>query len=127
MTGTHAAAIAASIQNSPCQPVDSTSTPPTRGPMAAPAAEAAPQRVIAFICAGPLDATDSRLIPQARIVAPAAPWIMRPATTPVPLVDRAIRTHETMNSASPARNTLRRPSTSPSAPEVTITAAPTSE
>src|SRR3954470_13080052 len=39
--GTQAAAIAASIQNSPCQPVDSTSRPPMSGPAAAPAAEGA--------------------------------------------------------------------------------------
>ena len=122
-----AAAIAASIQNRPCQPVVSTSRPPTSGPAAAPAADAAPQIVIAFICPAPLAATDSRLIPQARIVEPAAPWIMRPPTTPAPLVDSAISTQEATNRTSPARNTLRRPSTSPSAPEVTITAAPTSE
>ena len=47
--GTQAAAIAASIQNRPCQPVESTSTPPTRGPIAAPTADAAPHRVIALI------------------------------------------------------------------------------
>src|SRR3954451_12948983 len=64
-------------------------------------------------------------MPQARIVAPAATWLMRPPTTPAAPVDRAISTHEAMNSARPARNTLRRPRTSASAPEVTITAAPT--
>ena len=52
------------------------------GPSAAPAADAAPQSVIAFICPAPDAATDSRLMPQARIVAPAAPWIIRPPTTP---------------------------------------------
>ena len=52
---------------------------------------------------------------------------MRPPTTPAAPVESAISTQEAMNSARPARNTLRRPSTSPSAPEVTITAAPTSE
>ena len=123
----HTTAIAASIQNRPCQPVVSTSTPPTSGPSAPPAADAAPHNVTAFIWDGPDAATDSRLMPQARIVAPEAPWIMRPPTTPAALVDSAINAHEPMNSASPARNTLRRPSTSPSAPEVTITAAPTSE
>ncbi len=35
-------------------------------------------------------------------------------------------THEAMKSSRPPRKTLRRPNTSPSAPEVTITAAPTS-
>ena len=70
VSGTQPAAIAASIQNRPCQPVVSTSTPPTSGPSAPPAADAAPQSVIAFICAGPDEATDSRLMPQARIVAP---------------------------------------------------------
>ena len=127
VSGTQAAAIPASIQNSPCQPVESTSIPPISGPAAAPKADAAPHSVIAFICPWPLAATDSRLIPQARIVAPEAPWIMRPPTTPAAPVESAISTQEAMNSASPARNTLRRPSTSPSAPEVTITAAPTSE
>ena len=127
VSGTHAAAIAASIQNRPCQPVDSTSTPPTSGPSAAPAAEAAPQSVIAFSCPLPDAATESRLMPQARIVAPEAPWIIRPPITPAPLVETAMSAHDAMKSASPARNTLRRPSTSPSAPEVTITAAPTSE
>ena len=105
----------------------STSTPPISGPTAPPAADVAPHSVTALICADPDAATDSRLMPQARIVAPDAPWIMRPPTTPAALVESAISTHETMNSASPAMKTLRRPSTSPSAPEVTITAAPTSE
>ena len=127
VTGTQTAAIAASIQNRPCQPVVSTSTPPISGPSAPPAADAAPHNVTAFICDGPDEATDSRLMPQARIVAPDAPWIIRPPTTPAALVDSAISAHDAMNSASPAMNTLRRPSTSPSAPEVTITAAPTSE
>src|SRR4051812_19377214 len=127
VSGTHAAAMAASIQNKPCQPVVSTSTPPSSGPSAPPAADAAPHSVIAFICAEPDEATDSRLMPQARIVAPDAPWIMRPATTPVPLVESAMNAHEATNSSRPAMNTLRRPSTSPSAPEVTMTAAPTSE
>ena len=127
VTGMHAAAIAASIQNRPCQPVVSTSTPPTNGPSAPPPADAAPHNVTARICDGPEDATDSRLMPQARIVAPDAPWIIRPPMMPAAPVDSAISAQDAMNSASPARNTLRRPSTSPSAPEVTITAAPTSE
>ena len=83
--------------------------------------------MIALSCPAPDAATDSRLVPQARIVAPDAPWIMRPPTTPAALVESAISAHEAMNSASPPRNTLRRPKTSPSAPDVTITAAPTSE
>ena len=66
-------------------------------------------------------------MPQARIVAPDAPWIMRPPTTPAAPVDSAISAHDAMNSASPAMKIFRRPNTSPSAPEVTITAAPTSE
>src|SRR5262249_52381769 len=115
------------IQNRPCHPVVATSTPPSNGPSAPPPADAAPQIVTAFICPEPDEATDSRLMPQARIVAPDAPWIIRPTTTPAPVVDRAMNAHEAMNSARPARNTLRRPSTSPSAPDVTITAAPTSE
>ena len=72
------------------------------GPMAAPAAEAAPQSVIARICPLPEEATDRRLIPQARIVAPAAPWIRRPTMIPAPLVDSAISTHEAMKSSEPA-------------------------
>jgi len=101
-------------------------TPPISGPAAAPAAEAAPQIVIAFIWPAPDAATERRLIPQARIVEPAAPWIIRPAMIPPPLSESAIRTQEAMKSPRPARKTRRRPSTSPSAPEVTITAAPTS-
>ena len=66
-------------------------------------------------------------MPQARMVAPEAPWIMRPPTTPAALVDSAMSAQEATKSARPARKTFRRPSTSPSAPEVTITAAPTSE
>src|SRR5205809_896161 len=93
VSGIHAAAIAASIQNSPCQPLSSTSTPPTRGPAAAPAAEAAPQSVIARICPAPAASTDNRLMPHARIVEPAAPWIIRPAMTPLPESERAISTH----------------------------------
>ena len=45
----------ASIQNRPCQPVVSTSTPPISGPSAPPAADAAPHSVIAFIWPGPDD------------------------------------------------------------------------
>ena len=82
--------------------------------------------MIARICPVPDEATDSRLMPQASRVEPAAPWIIRPATTPAPLPDSEISAQEATNSTSPARNTRRRPSTSPSAPEVTITAAPTS-
>jgi hypothetical protein len=126
VTGMQAAAIAASIQNSPCQPVESTSRPPTSGPAAPPAAEAAPHSVIAFICAGPDESTDSRLMPQARIVEPAAPWIIRPAITPPPVVESAIRTQDATNRNRPPRKIFRRPNTSPSAPEVTMTAAPTS-
>ena len=109
VSGTHASAIAASIQNRPCQPVVSTSTPPTSGPRAPPPADAAPHSVIAFSCPAPDEATDSRLMPQARIVAPDAPWIIRPPTTPAAPVESAISAHEAMNSASPPRNTLRRP------------------
>ncbi len=127
VSGTHAAAIAASIQNRPCHPVESTSRPPTSGPSAPPTAEAAPQSVIAFICPAPEEATESRLMPHARIVAPDAPWIMRPPTTPAAPVDSAMSTHDAMKSARPPMKTLRRPSTSPRAPEVTMTAAPTSE
>jgi hypothetical protein len=82
--------------------------------------------VIARICPAPAESTESRLIPQARIVEPAAPWIMRPAITPPPESDSAIRMHEATKSARPARKILRRPRMSPSAPDVTITAAPTS-
>ena len=122
----HAAAIAASSQNKLSQPLSSTSAPPRRGPTAAPAADAAPQSVIARICPLPEEPTDSRLIPQARIVAPAAPWISRPMMIPAPLVDSAMNTQEAMKRASPARKMRLRPNTSPSAPDVTITAAPTS-
>ena len=128
VSGMHAAATPASIQNSPCQPtLESASTPPMSGPSAAPAADAAPHRVIAFIWAAPEAATDSRLIPQARIVAPDAPWIIRPPTTPAAPVESAMSAQEAMKSPRPAMKTLRRPRTSPSAPAVTITAAPTSE
>ena len=74
-------AITASTQNRPCQPVTSTRTPPRSGPAAAPTAAAAPHNDTARSCACPLLATDSRLRPQARIVAPAAPWMNRPAMT----------------------------------------------
>src|SRR6185312_13035884 len=82
---------------------------------------------IARICPAPEEATESRLIPQARMVEPAAPWITRPAMIPPPVSDSAMKTHDATKSSRPARNTFLRPSTSPRAPEVTITAAPTSE
>ena len=126
VSGMHAAAIAASIQNSPCQPVESTRIPPTSGPSAAPAADAAPHNVIAFIWAAPDAATESRLMPQARIVEPAAPWIIRPMITPAPCCESAMSTHDATNRTRPPVKMRRRPNTSPSAPEVTITAAPTS-
>jgi hypothetical protein len=44
-----AAAMAASIQKRPCQPVVSASSPPISGPAAAPTAEAAPHNVMARI------------------------------------------------------------------------------
>lgn len=53
VSGTHSRAITASIQNSPCHPVTSTSAPPTKGPAAAPAADAAPHSDTARICASP--------------------------------------------------------------------------
>ena len=61
------------------------------------------------------------------MVQPAAPWMQRPPITPTWVSDRAMRTHEPMNSNRPPRNTLRRPKTSPSAPDVTMNAAPTNE
>lgn len=125
--GMQAAAIAASIQNRPCHPVVEASTPPTSGPTAAPIAEAAPHSVTARNWAVFVWAAAIRLIPQARIVAPEAPWMQRPAMTIRPSCASAIITHEAMNSASPMRNSRRRPNTSPSAPEVTIVAAPISE
>ena len=117
----------ASIQNSPCQPVRSTSRPPTSGPAAAPTAAAAPHSETARSCSAPELATVSRLSPQARMVAPAAPWMNRPAITAPPELDSPMRTQDTTNSASPSWNTRRRPKTSPSDPDVTITAAPTRE
>ena len=71
--GTQTAPMAAEIQNKPCQPVVSTRTPPTNGPMAAPIAAAAPQNETARSRSLPELAIVSRLIPQARIVEPAAP------------------------------------------------------
>ena len=61
------------------------------------------------------------------MVAPAAPWITRPAITMPPDWASAISTQEATNSSSPSWKTRLRPKTSPSDPEVTITAAPTSE
>ena len=117
----------ASIQNSPCHPVTSTSTPPSNGPAAAPTAAAAPHSDTARSCASPLLATESRLRPHARMVAPAAPWMTRPAITIPPDSASAIITHEPTNSSRPSWKTRLRPKTSPSEPDVTITAAPTSE
>ena len=65
-------------------------------------------------------------MPQARIVEPAAPWIIRPAITPPPVLESAISTHDATKSPRPSRKKRRRPKTSPKDPEVTITAAPTS-
>jgi hypothetical protein len=67
------------------------------------------------------------LRPPATIVEPAAPWTARPAITPNPLLDSAMSTQEAMNRIKPPMNVLRRPKTSPSAPDVTMKAAPTSE
>ena len=109
VTGMQTAAIAASIQNRPCQPVVSTSTPPISGPSAPPAADAAPHSVTARICDGPDEATDSRLMPQARIVAPDAPWIIRPPTTPAAPVDSAISAHERDEQREPGDEHLAAP------------------
>ena len=127
VTGMQTAAIAASIQNRPCQPVESTSIPPTSGPAAAPTADAAPHSETALRRSAPLEATVSRLSPEARIVEPAAPWMQRPRITPVCVSDRAISTQEAMNSSRPPMKILRRPNTSPNAPDVTMNAAPTNE
>ncbi len=123
----HSTATPASIQNSPCHPVTPTRTPPTSGPAAAPTAAAAPHSETARKFSSPFVATDSRLSPQARMVAPAAPWMTRPAMTMPPDCASAISTQETTNSARPSWKTRLRPKTSPSEPEVMITAAPTSE
>ena len=123
----HSTATPASIQNSPCHPVTSTSTPPSSGPAAAPTAAAAPHRDTARSWASPSLATESRLRPQARMVAPAAPWMTRPAITMPPEPASAISTHDATNSSRPSWKTRLRPKTSPSEPDVTITAAPTSE
>ena len=61
------------------------------------------------------------------MVAPAAPWMNRPAMTAPPELDIPMSTQDTTKSASPSWNTRRRPKTSPSDPDVTITAAPTRE
>jgi hypothetical protein len=65
-------------------------------------------------------------MPQASTVEPAAPWSIRPAITPVSLLDRAMSTQEAVNSTRPPTKMRRRPKTSPIAPAVTMTAAPTS-
>ena len=83
VTGMQAAAIAASIQNRPCHPVESTSSPPTSGPAAAPTADAAPHSDTARSRSDPDDATVSKLSPEARMVEPAAPWIIRPPMMPI--------------------------------------------
>ena len=123
----HTVAIAAPTQNRPCQPVTSTRTPPSNGPAAAPTAAAAPHSDTARSCSCPLLATDNRLRPQARIVAPAAPWTNRPAMTAPPDEDRPMKTHDTTKSSRPSWKIRLRPKTSPSEPDVTMTAAPTSE
>ena len=127
VTGTHSTAMTASIQNSPCQPSVDASRPPTSGPAAAPTADAAPQSVTARSWALPVFDAESRLMPHARIVAPAAPWMHRPAMTPTPSCESAMSTHDAMKRNRPPRKIRRRPNTSPSEPDVTITAAPTSE
>ena len=123
----HTTPMTASTQKRPCHPVTVTSTPPMSGPAAAPTAAAAPQSDTARSWAWSLLATDSRLSPQARIVAPAAPWMNRPAMTAPPEDDSAMRMHDTTKSTRPSWNTRLRPKTSPSEPDVTMTAAPTRE
>src|SRR6476469_2232499 len=123
----HTTAITASTHKRPCHPLSSTSAPPSRGPAAAPTAAAAPQRDTARSCASPVLDTEIRLSPHDRIVAPAAPWMKRPAITAPPEDDSAIRMQDATNSSSPSWNTRFRPKTSPSDPEVTMTAAPTRE
>jgi hypothetical protein len=127
VNGTQSPATINVIQNKVCQPEVPTNTPPTRGPMAAPIAEAAPQSDTALSRSAPVDATVSRLMPQARMVDPAAPCIALPPMTPHSEVDRAIRTQDAMKRNSPPRKIFLRPKTSPRAPEVTMKAAPTSE
>ena len=61
------------------------------------------------------------------MVAPDAPWMSRPAITIPPVVDSAMSTQEATNSSRPSWKTRLRPKTSPSDPEVMITAAPTRE
>ena len=123
----HTAATPASIQNNPCQPVSSTRTPPSSGPAAAPTPAAAPQSETARSLPSSGVPTVSRLRPHARIVAPDAPWMQRPAMTAPPELESAISTHEAMKSSRPSWKMRFRPNTSPSEPEVTIVAAPTSE
>nr|BFE70795.1 hypothetical protein GCM10020092_040960 [Actinoplanes digitatis] len=123
----HAPATPASTQNSACQLASSTRTPPSSGPAAAPTAAAAPQYETARSWSAPRVATESRLSPQARIVAPEAPCIARPRMTMPPESESAISTQDAMKSSRPYWKMRRRPKTSPSEPEVTMVAAPTSE
>ena len=123
----HTAATPASTQNNPCHPVTSTRTPPSSGPAAAPTPAAAPHSETARSLPSPGVPTVSRLSPQARIVAPEAPWMQRPAMTMPPELESAISTHEAMKSSRPSWKMRFLPNTSPSEPEVTMVAAPTSE
>ena len=107
----------ASTQKRPCQPVMPTSTPPTSGPAAAPTAAAAPHNETARSCASPLLATESRLRPQARIVAPAAPWMNRPAMTISPEDERDQHTGHHEQQQAELKTRLR-PKTSPNEPDV---------
>ena len=47
--------------------------------------------------------------------------------TPYPELDRAMKMHDATNNSRPSWKTRLRPKTSPSEPDVMITAAPTSE
>ena len=123
----HTPATAASTQNSPCQLVSSTRTPPSSGPAAAPTPAAAPQSETARSLPSSGVPTDSRLSPQARIVAPDAPWMHRPAMTMPPELESAIKTQDAMNRARPSWKMRFLPNTSPNEPDVTMVAAPTSE
>ena len=117
----------ASTQKSACQLATSTRTPPSSGPAAAPTAAAAPQSETARSWDSPGFATESRLSPQARIVAPAAPWMTRPAITMPPELDSAISTQDAVKSRRPSWKMRFLPNTSPIEPDVTMVAAPISE
>ncbi len=100
-----------------CQSSDCVSTPPASNPTEPPAEATKAYTPIAFACSRG-SGNIVTIIPRitAEVIAPPMPWTKRAPTSTAWLLASPQAAEASVNSASPARNTRRRPMRSPSRP-----------